>query len=290
MPILSERELLQICRKYEITCTVCSTANAFFRLKPDACRPGNQEGDGHPRAWKWSKPGFDAVDPKQFFWGVCQKCRFAGELDEADFRTCDKDPDGYKAQFSSQGLERLVSGALSGKTAVQALGRLISSGDLLASAVAQFHLGIFSHCLRHEILPGSLARYYLRLAWLYRDQEVFYRGANAASLKEQLVQLKPRWEAELPRNKEYPVPPGLALDEGMVARTRDTPPQVEAASREERRANVDGSFEGTADAAGRAVVLVDDVATTGSTLSACAAALKAAGAASVWGLVLAREG
>jgi predicted amidophosphoribosyltransferase len=38
------------------------------------------------------------------------------------------------------------------------------------------------------------------------------------------------------------------------------------------------------------VVLVDDVATTGSTLSAGAAALKAAGAASVWGLVLAREG
>ena len=30
-------------------------------------------------------------------------------------------------------------------------------------------------------------------------------------------------------------------------------------------------------------------ATTGSTISACASALKSAGAASVWGLVLARE-
>ena len=37
------------------------------------------------------------------------------------------------------------------------------------------------------------------------------------------------------------------------------------------------------------MILVDDVATTGSTLSACAAVLKAAGASSVWCLVLARE-
>ncbi len=37
------------------------------------------------------------------------------------------------------------------------------------------------------------------------------------------------------------------------------------------------------------VLLVDDVTTTGSTLSACARALKDAGAVSVWGLALAKE-
>ncbi len=36
-------------------------------------------------------------------------------------------------------------------------------------------------------------------------------------------------------------------------------------------------------------MLVEDVATTGSTLPACAAALKSSGAATVWGLVPARE-
>ena len=70
---------------------------------------------------------------------------------------------------------------------------------------------------------------------------------------------------------------------------KNNPPQV-SASQEKRRENVQGSFRCDGRLDGQAVILVDDVATTGSTLSACAAALKAAGASSVWCLVLAREG
>ena len=80
----------------------------------------------------------------------------------------------------------------------------------------------------------------------------------------------------------------LVMDQKLLARTRNTPPQVNA-SRFERRDNVQDSFRCNGSVDRRAVILVDDVATTGSTLSACAAALKAAGASSVWGLVLARE-
>jgi predicted amidophosphoribosyltransferase len=39
---------------------------------------------------------------------------------------------------------------------------------------------------------------------------------------------------------------------------------------------------------GKHVWLIDDVATTGATLDACARALKAAGAATVWGVVVSR--
>lgn len=82
---------------------------------------------------------------------------------------------------------------------------------------------------------------------------------------------------------------GLAVDERLVFRTRNTPPQVHAASREQRRSNVEDSFRCDSGLSGESVILVDDVATTGSTLSACAASLKDAGAASVWGLTVARE-
>lgn len=82
---------------------------------------------------------------------------------------------------------------------------------------------------------------------------------------------------------------GLPVNEDLLRRTRDTPPQVQTGGRVERGRSMAGAFECAGDARGLAVILLDDVTTTGSTLSACAAALKQAGAASVWGLVLAKE-
>ena len=80
----------------------------------------------------------------------------------------------------------------------------------------------------------------------------------------------------------------IPVREDLVKRAKDSPPQVDARTSEQRRANVAGSFEASDEVEGLSVLLVDDVATTGSTLIACADALKDAGAASVWGLALAR--
>ena len=80
---------------------------------------------------------------------------------------------------------------------------------------------------------------------------------------------------------------GLSVAESLIVRIRDTRPQV-SLSHDERMRNVEGSFKCAGGASGATFILVDDVVTTGSTLSACATALKAAGALSVWGIALAR--
>ena len=81
---------------------------------------------------------------------------------------------------------------------------------------------------------------------------------------------------------------GVPTADEKLLRSRDTPPQMSMNGREERRDNIDGAFECTQAVAGVRVMLIDDVVTTGSTMSACAAPLKAAGASAVFGLALAR--
>jgi ComF family protein len=74
-----------------------------------------------------------------------------------------------------------------------------------------------------------------------------------------------------------------------LARRRDTPRQA-ALDREARAANLAGAFRArqASQVHGRTVLLVDDVATTGATLAACAEALLHAGAREVPVAVVAR--
>ena len=78
--------------------------------------------------------------------------------------------------------------------------------------------------------------------------------------------------------------------DGCLIRCQPTPPQARTASLAERQRNVNGAFACRDDRLqGKAVLLIDDVATSGATLNAAAAALKDGGAAPVWGLAMARE-
>jgi ComF family protein len=82
---------------------------------------------------------------------------------------------------------------------------------------------------------------------------------------------------------------GLRLAEDLILRVRPTLPQV-GLSPSARRENVRGVFSVPQPERVRnqTVLLVDDVMTTGATLSACAAALKRAAASRVLALSLAR--
>lgn len=82
---------------------------------------------------------------------------------------------------------------------------------------------------------------------------------------------------------------GIAVLPGLH-RIRATYPQIEL-SGDERRKNMEANgifrVEHPDMVAGKRILLIDDVATTGSTMAACARVLKEAGAVAVWGLAVA---
>jgi competence protein ComFC len=73
-----------------------------------------------------------------------------------------------------------------------------------------------------------------------------------------------------------------------LQRVRETRSQV-GLSAQERRENISGAFRGDLDrVSGKAILLMDDIATTGSTLAECSNALVKAGAKYIYALTLAR--
>jgi ComF family protein len=80
---------------------------------------------------------------------------------------------------------------------------------------------------------------------------------------------------------------GVPVRSRWLARGRATRPQSELGVAE-RLANVRGAFAADTAVAGRHVAIVDDVLTTGATAAECARVLKAAGAARVGVLAVAR--
>lgn len=81
----------------------------------------------------------------------------------------------------------------------------------------------------------------------------------------------------------------LPCAQNALTRIRHTAPQTEKKERKDRIENVKGAFACAAlhTVKGKNIILIDDVITTGATMSECAKALKSAGAKKVIALVVA---
>ncbi len=89
--------------------------------------------------------------------------------------------------------------------------------------------------------------------------------------------------------KAYPDKLRFALATDILHRVRNTQSQIGLTSNQ-RRENMRGAFAvaGAAQVTGRSIVVVDDVYTTGTTLTECARVLRKAGASRVWAATVAR--
>jgi ComF family protein len=200
---------------------------------------------------------------------LCELCRRRiRRLEEPLCRRCGAELDSPRASCGCKGrlraLSRLRSAVAYEGPVESAVHRFKYQGwRRLAAPLAQL--------LAERVVVEGLASSMVVAVPLHPDRHR-QRGFNQAELL----------ACELRRRLDLREPPG------RLARIRATVPQV-GNDRLHRWQNVRDAFAWRGFGLdGRSLMVVDDVATTGATLEACAAALKAAGAGPVIGVTVAR--
>lgn len=229
---------------------------ALDLLTPPLCPLTNERvaAPGHIAADAWSEIAF-IDDP------VCARCGVPFEFDHGQGAVC--------------------AGCIADPPAFDAA----RAGVIYDSAAHDLILA-FKHADRTDLAP-------MFASWLARAGAPFL-GADSV-----VAPVPLHWRRLFKRR--YNQSALLALQLSRIAATpaivdalqrRRATPTQQGLSAEGRRRNVQGAIVVSpprrAQIAGRRVVVIDDVMTTGATLSACARALKSAGAREVFGLVLAR--
>ena len=138
-------------------------------------------------------------------------------------------------------------------------------GSLICSYLRQKKTDKFLENYRRQILVIPIPLHQYRLNW---------RSYNQSELLAEEVA------------KEF----NLKIESNILIRTKYQKPQAELKDKEERKRNAKNVFACTRSdlVQGKVVILVDDIATTGSTLDEGARVLKASGAEKVIGLVVAK--
>lgn len=135
----------------------------------------------------------------------------------------------------------------------------------LAEPLAELMIKKLNKQLTNEFILIPVPLHQKRLRW---------RGFNQAELLSQ----------EISRKLKIP----MAND--ILNRTKYHPPQVKIQNPQQRKENVSRAFQISrpVDLKNKIIILIDDVCTSGATLSECALTLKPLRAKAVWGLVIAR--
>lgn len=191
----------------KVKCPVCEKVSPQFYVKSKLYQPVEIEKDHHVISYKWNEEGLLDIMPENFFIWHCPHCHFSdenevfrGKIDKlwkgklelmsVKIFNAAKDPDNFLVRIGKE--VDYTELPISNETAIL--------NHVLACYIQEGFLS------PNNRLPAKLAKFYLRLSWLFRERKTIQKNISNIpdgymSLEDFLKAMKEHWE-NLPLSEE----------------------------------------------------------------------------------------
>ncbi len=206
----------------KVECPVCGTINEHETIRVGAYTEGERETDFCPSVIKWRNPKYQRYHPLLFFTATCSHCFFTREFNNR-FKEWKKD-NNFRAYRQKPIKENHLGQLAMEHSFIKLVGELLDNEQYPdETAILKLILAIYDELLLDHPSHLDLGRFYLRIAWLFRQYGGGVEGgapmtAMPKSLRdiERAVADLQTWSAGLGRNVDY-------LREAVAAYFTQTP-------------------------------------------------------------------
>ncbi|HUU47030.1 MAG TPA: DUF2225 domain-containing protein [Acidobacteriota bacterium] len=151
-----------------LECPVCTTVNDFETIRMGAYTEEGRDTDFRPTGRHWGNPKYTNVNPLLYFMGTCASCFYTREFNN-QYREWKSDTT-FRTYRQKTVRQKHLTGLAEADGPLRRLGNsLWPKSYPTETAINKLMLGIMDELMLEEPSQSDLARWYLRIAWLFRE-------------------------------------------------------------------------------------------------------------------------
>ncbi len=155
--------------KRKLECPVCKNINEFDVVRQGAYTESGRDTDFMPTGREWMNPAYQKYNPLAFFIASCKRCYYSREFN-ASYKEWQSDTNFKSYKLPLQAKKHLDA-VNADDSFLARLGRKIDLKIFpFETAVTKLILAIYDEKLMDHPTSLDIARYFLRIAWLYREK------------------------------------------------------------------------------------------------------------------------
>ncbi len=155
---------------FRVECPICKQLNEFETIRVGAYAEEGRDTDFCPTNVKWRFPRYQGYNPLVFFIATCSNCHYSREFSNT-YRDWKSDTNFKTYRLKTVKPKHLDLLATT-DSALKLMGEAVDVNRYPnESAILKLHLAIFDEQLADHYSRLDVGRFYLRIAWVYRDLE-----------------------------------------------------------------------------------------------------------------------